>query len=68
MLQQDNGGTFDYEAGKIKRAPKLIQKMGIEWLWRLILQPTRIKRMLVLPLYVIKLVFTKDKTKGAFDK
>ena len=68
MQQLDNGGTFDYEAGKIKRAPKLIQKMGIEWLWRLILQPTRIKRMLVLPLYVIKLVFAKDKTKGAFDK
>ena len=42
--------------------------MGIEWVWRLILQPTRIKRMLVLPLYVIKLVFAKDKTKGAFDK
>ena len=29
---------------------------------------SRIKRMLVLPLYVIKLVFAKDKTKGAFDK
>lgn len=62
------GGTFDYEAGKIKRAPKIIQKLGIEWLWRLIIQPTRIKRMIVLPIYLIKIFFKKDKSKGIFDK
>lgn len=62
------GGTFDYEAGKIKRAPKIIQKLCIEWLWRLILQPTRIKRMIVLPIYLFKIIFTKDITKGKFDK
>lgn len=62
------GGTFDYEAGKIKRAPKIVQKMCIEWLWRLILQPTRIKRMIVLPIYLFKIMFTKDITKGKFDK
>lgn len=62
------GGTFDYEAGNIKRAPVIIQKLCIEWLWRLILQPSRIKRMIVLPKYVLKLLFTKDKTKGKFDK
>jgi len=60
------GGTFDYEAGKIKRAPKLIQKIGIEWLWRLILEPKRIVRMAVLPRYLMKLIFTKDKSKGGF--
>ncbi len=62
------GGTFDYEAGKIKRAPKIIQKLGIEWLWRLFLQPSRIKRMMVLPIYLIKIVIKKDKSKGNFDK
>ena len=62
------GGTFDYEAGRIKRAPKIIQRLGIEWLWRLILQPSRIIRMMVLPVYLIKIVFTKDMTKGKFDK
>lgn len=62
------GGTFDYEAGKIKRAPKIIQKLCIEWLWRLILQPTRITRMIVLPIYLVKIIFTKDITKGKFDK
>ena len=67
MLQQGNGGTFDYEAGRIKRAPKVIQKMGIEWLWRLFRQPSRIKRMSVLPVYAIKVLFAKDKTKGKYD-
>ena len=62
------GGTFDYEAGNIKRAPKWIQKLGIEWLWRLILQPSRITRMIVLPIYLFKIIFTKDMTKGNFEK
>lgn len=62
------GGTFDYEAGNIKRAPFWIQKCGIEWLWRLIKQPARIIRMRVLPIYLMKIIFTKDRTKGNFDK
>ena len=36
------GGTFDYEAGKIKRAPVIFQKLGIEWFWRLMLQPSTV--------------------------
>ncbi len=39
------GGAFDFISGKIKRAPRFIQKTGLEWLWRLILQPRRIKRI-----------------------
>ena len=62
------GGTFDYESGKIKRAPKFIQKIVMEWFWRLLLQPSRIIRMLVLPVYLLKIIFTKDITKGKFDK
>jgi N-acetylglucosaminyldiphosphoundecaprenol N-acetyl-beta-D-mannosaminyltransferase len=62
------GGTFDYEAGNIKRAPVWMQKCGIEWLWRLIKEPKRIKRMTVLPIYLLKVLFTKDITKGKFDK
>lgn len=67
-ISAGQGGTFDYESGKIKRAPKIAQKLGVEWLWRLILQPKRIKRMIVLPVYLFKIVFTKDITKGSFDK
>lgn len=61
------GGTLDYEAGRIKRAPKFIQKIGMEWFWRLMLQPSRIIRMRVLPIFLIKLVFKKDKSKGKFS-
>jgi len=61
------GGTYDYEAGRIKRAPVFIQKIGMEWLWRLIREPKRIKRQIVLPVYLVKILFAKDKTKGKFD-
>ena len=63
----DSGGTFDYEAGRIKRAPKFFQKLGIEWLWRLCQEPTKIKRMMRLPKYLVKILFVKDKTKGRWD-
>ncbi len=39
------GGAFDFISGRIKRAPKILQKIGLEWLWRLTLQPKRIKRV-----------------------
>ena len=61
------GGTFDYEAGTIKRAPVWMQKCGIEWLWRLIKEPKRIKRMVVLPVFLFKVIFSKDVTKGKFE-
>lgn len=62
------GGTLDYESGNVKRAPKWMQRAGIEWLWRLILQPTRIKRMIVLPIYLFKITFTKDMEKSVYEK
>jgi N-acetylglucosaminyldiphosphoundecaprenol N-acetyl-beta-D-mannosaminyltransferase len=39
------GGSFDYLTGKQKRAPEWLRAIGLEWLWRLILQPTRWKRI-----------------------
>lgn len=39
------GGAFDFIAGNAKRAPKWMQKIGLEWLWRLILEPWRAKRI-----------------------
>lgn len=35
------GGTFDFWAGKAIRAPKFMQYLGLEWLWRLILEPRK---------------------------
>lgn len=40
------GGAFDFAAGKIKRAPKVFQYLGLEWLWRLARQPSRIGRII----------------------
>ncbi|MFW5888575.1 MAG: WecB/TagA/CpsF family glycosyltransferase [Patescibacteria group bacterium] len=39
------GGSLDFLAGRIKRAPAPLRKAGLEWLWRLIKQPKRIKRI-----------------------
>ncbi len=39
------GGTFDFIAKVKIRAPKWMQKLGLEWLWRLIQEPKRIKRI-----------------------
>ena len=39
------GGTFDFYADKRKRAPKWMQKIGLEWLWRLFCEPRRIVRI-----------------------
>jgi len=39
------GGTFDFVAGRIKRAPNIFQKLGLEWLWRLFQEPKRIGRI-----------------------
>ena len=62
------GGTFDYEAGTVKRAPIWMQKCGIEWLWRLARDPKRIRRMIVLPVFLFKVLFSKDITKGKFSE
>lgn len=49
------GGTFDYDqfGGKFKRAPKWMQNAGIEWLWRLLIQPSRVYRQLAIPKFLI---------------
>lgn len=39
------GGTFDFWTGTAKRAPQWMQGIGLEWLWRLLQQPRRIKRI-----------------------
>ncbi len=47
------GGSFDFIAGIVPRAPAWMQKRGLEWLYRLLRQPWRLKRMMRLPRFVI---------------
>lgn len=50
------GGSFDVLAGTVKRAPLIWQKLNVEWLYRLLRQPSRWKRMLALPYFIIKMI------------
>lgn len=60
------GGAFDFISGKVKRAPDILQNIHIEWLWRLIIQPWRWKRIYNAFFKYIYLVI-KDNTDN-FDK
>lgn len=55
------GGSLDVFAGTVKRAPGWMQKTGLEWLYRLVKQPSRIGRMAKLPGFLVKAAFWKDK-------
>lgn len=46
------GGTYDVFTGHVKRAPKIWQNLGLEWLYRLLSQPSRITRQLRLLRYL----------------
>lgn len=55
------GGSFDVLAGEVKRAPETWQKLNLEWLYRLLKQPTRFRRMLALPRFVFHVLLQKIK-------
>ncbi|MEX0621390.1 MAG: WecB/TagA/CpsF family glycosyltransferase [Candidatus Woykebacteria bacterium] len=50
------GGALDYISGRKKRAPRWVQKAGMEWFYRLIMEPWRLKRQLALPHFVYLIV------------
>lgn len=51
------GGSFDVIAGILKRAPKWMQNLGLEWAFRLIQEPNRLFRMSKIPFHLIKMYF-----------
>lgn len=55
------GGSIDVLAGRVKRAPKIFIKLHLEWFYRLLKQPTRWKRMLVLPQFIKEVKKSKKK-------
>ncbi len=55
------GGAFDFIAGIIPRAPLWMQHMGLEWLYRLYLQPWRIGRMMRLPRFVLEVLLRGER-------
>lgn len=55
------GGSYDVICGNIDRAPQWMCSLGLEWLYRLIKEPWRYKRMMVLPLFLYKVVIERVK-------
>ncbi|WP_138206594.1 WecB/TagA/CpsF family glycosyltransferase [Haloimpatiens lingqiaonensis] len=59
------GGSFDVFAGKVQRAPKWMINMGLEWLYRVSKEPYRIKRLGVIPKFIIKVIKEKNSIKNS---
>lgn len=53
------GGSFDIIADKIKRAPKWMINLGLEWLYRVAKEPFRIKRLGSIPRFLMKVIKEK---------
>lgn len=60
------GGSLDVLSGEVERAPEFFQKIGMEWFYRLVKEPSRIKRMAKLPLFLVDatLVRVRGKKSG----
>ena len=55
------GGSFDVWSGNVERAPIAFQKLGLEWLYRTIKEPKRIKRIFpTLPRFILRVMFSKS--------
>ena len=57
------GGCLDIFSGNVKRAPVLFQKLGLEWFYRLCKEPSRIGRMMKLPLFLVHVTGERGKRK-----
>lgn len=55
-----NGGVIDILAGESKRAPDIFINLNLEWLYRLIKEPSRIARQMALPRFIINVITNKN--------
>ena len=55
------GGVFDIFAGELKRAPKWMLALGLEWLYRVIQEPFRIRRLMVIPKFLLLVLKNRNK-------
>lgn len=58
------GGSLDVFAGEVERAPEVWCNLGLEWLYRLIKEPWRFKRMLALPKFGLTVLFKGERAGG----
>jgi len=57
------GGSLDVFAGRVNRAPVFFQRFGLEWFYRLICEPRRIKRMIKLPVFILAVIWARIRCK-----
>lgn len=62
------GGSLDFIAGLVPRAPRWMRDRGLEWLYRLLRQPWRLRRMLRLPRFVFAVWRAADVHSGADNR
>ena len=55
------GGVFDIFAGNLKRAPKWMISLGLEWLYRVVKEPFRIKRLIAIPKFLLLVLKYRNK-------
>lgn len=55
------GGSFDVFSGKVKRAPRWMISLGLEWLYRVAKEPWRIKRLISIPKFLIQVLRYSEK-------
>lgn len=53
------GGCLDVFSGTVQRAPKVFQRLGMEWFYRLVKNPSRAGRMMKLPLFLVHVMGEK---------
>jgi N-acetylglucosaminyldiphosphoundecaprenol N-acetyl-beta-D-mannosaminyltransferase len=53
------GGVLDYLAGAVPRAPTVVRRVGLEWLYRLIREPWRWRRQVVLPVFSLQVLLAR---------
>jgi exopolysaccharide biosynthesis WecB/TagA/CpsF family protein len=58
LIVMNQAGTFDFWVGEQKRAPKIIRKLKLEWLWRLIFDPKRNMKKVLSTLTIFKYIFS----------
>ena len=56
---QGIGGTLDVITGNVKRAPENFRRLGLEWFYRLVAEPKRLKRQWVLPVFAMRVFLTR---------
>ena len=50
------GGSFDVISGRMRRAPAWVRELGLEWVFRTLQEPWRLKRIVHLPVFVWKIL------------